>query len=380
MKLKTLTIGLFVFVFSSCSLLKFQPEFGTDPLPKQELNTRLAVRSFYKTFSGEVVQAADSIIHTTDNRDIIMQAIRWKGAATSACARTAFQSGSEIALVDTWLLTRQMDEYLQAHGNEVFGELSSIAEDCAANLYNEIDQLAQRSNDEDHYKQLKSFVERHPLSEDISDWQFSKVDTRLDLIEYLEIPDSLYTTTIGTGAEVMNDFTDRMSVYNEQIQSQLGWEKELIMLTLDNDSLVEPYLARIDSLSQMLNRLAIVAEESPEMMGMIAVRMREELTPLVYDFNSGMRNSIYELAQEREQLQKYLDKQRVLLRDDLQSSGKVLIEETTDNLIRFVKNISWLIIIVVVVLVTVIFGLPFTLGYLLAKARFKPRGLDKKKE
>lgn len=380
MKLKTLTIGLFVFVFSSCSLLKFQADFGTDPLPKQELNTRLAVRSYQKTFSGQVIQAADSIIQLSHDRDIKTQAIQWKGAATSACTRTAFQTSSEIALVDTWLLTRQMDAYLQAYGDEVFGEFSPIAKDCAARLNKEIDHLARRSNEKSHYQKLKSFVEEYPLSTAVDGWHFSKVDTRPDLIEYLEIPDSLYTTTIGTGAEVMSDFTDRISVYNEQIQSQLGWEKELIMLTLGNDSLVEPYLARIDSLSQMLNRLAVVAQESPEMMGVIAVRMREELTPIVHDFNSGMRSSIYELAQERENLQKYLNEQRVLLRDDLQSSGKVLIEETTDNLIRFVRNISWLIIIVVIVLVTVIFGLPFTLGYLLAKARFKPRRMDNKDE
>lgn len=380
MKLKTLTMSLLILALSSCSLIKFQPKFGTESLPKQELNKRLAVRSYFKTFSGEVIQAADSIIELSNDPAIKSQAIRWKGAATAACTRTAFQTDAEIALVDTWLLTRQMDEYLKAHGDEFFGEFSSIAQNCAVGLSEEIEELARRSNDKEHYQKLKSFVADYPLSSTLNDWQFSKIDTRPRLIEYLEIPDSLYTTTIGTGAEVMNDFTDRMSVYNEQIQSQLAWEKELLILTLDNDSLVEPYLARIDSLSQMLNRLAIVAQESPEMMGVIAVRMREELTPIVQDFNSGMRGSIYELAQEREHLQSYLNEQRVLLRDDIQSSGKVLLEETTDNLIRFVRNISWLIIIVVIVLVTVIFGLPFTLGYLLAKARFKPRRMDNKDE
>ncbi|WP_439183749.1 hypothetical protein [Carboxylicivirga taeanensis] len=380
MKYKFILISLLIVSFSSCSLIKFQPKFGTDSLPKQELNTRLAVRSYYKTFSGEVIQAADSIANLSNDPDVKAQAIRWKGAATAACTRTAFQTDAEIALLDTWLLARQMEAYLQAEGENVFGELAPIAQNCAANLCDEIEYLAERSNDEGHFKQLRTFVEQYPMPTEITDWQFNKIDTRLKLIEHLGIPDSLYTSTIGTGAEVMNDFTERMSVYNEQIQSQLAWEKELLLLTLGNDSLTEPYLARIDSLSLMLNRLAIVAQESPEMMGVIAVRLREELAPVVYDFNSGMHRSITELSKEREHLQKYLNEQRVLLRDDLQSSGKVLIEETTDNLIRFIQNISWLIVIVVVILVAVIFGLPFTLGYLLAKARFKSHHSTNKQE
>ncbi|MCG8579893.1 MAG: hypothetical protein MI866_08255 [Bacteroidales bacterium] len=368
-----LPILVSILLLTGCSLLKFQLESPAEALPTQELNTRMAVRSYYKSFSGSVIQAADSIISLTDIQDIKVEAIKWKGAATGACTRTAFQTDAEIALIDTWLLARQMDEYLSA--NDLFGRYSGIAQTCAVELHQKIDSLARRSNHKKHYEKLAAFVREYPLPDDLYEWQFSKFDTRPELIEYLQVPDSLYTSTIGSGAEVMNDFTDRISAYNEQIKSQLAWEKELILLTFENDTLVEPYLARIDSLSLMLNRLAVVAQESPEMMGIIAVRLREELSPLVYDFNSGMRNGINDLSREREQLQNYLDEQRVLLRDDLTESGKVLIEETTDNLIRFVRRISWLIVFVIIVLIGVIFGLPFTLGYLLAKARFKQRSI-----
>lgn len=366
-----LIVTIISIALSSCSLLKFQPQFASESLPKQDLNTRLAVRSYYKSFSGKVIQAADSIVTLSDDLSVKAQAIKWKGAATSACARTAFQTDAEISLVDTWILVRQMDEYLNRYGVEKFGSHSHIATDATKELYEQIDEIAKRSNTKSHYQSLAEFVKSYPLPDDIYEWQFSKTDVRPLLIEHLQIPDSLYTSTIGTGAEVMNDFTDRISVYNDQIKSQLAWEKELLLLTFENDSLVEPYLARIDSLSQMLNRLAIVAKESPEMMGVIAVRMREELSPIMSDFNTGMRSNINELSKEREYLQNYLNQQRELLRDDMTQSGKVLIQETTDNLIRFMRQISWLIVFVVIVLVAVIFGLPFTLGYLLAKARFK---------
>ncbi|MCT4591712.1 MAG: hypothetical protein N4A71_28085 [Carboxylicivirga sp.] len=366
-----LSVILISILLSGCSLLKLQPQFAGEALPKQDLNKRMAVRSFYKNFSGEVMQAADSIFSMSNDLAVKSEAIKWKGAATSACVRTAFQTDAEVALVETWLLTRQMDEYLNSRGEGFFGEFQQIATACSGKLYEDIQKIARRNNHQKDFELLSEFVLNYPVKNDFQDWQFTKMDVRQQLLEHLQIPDSAYTTTVGTGAEVMNDFTDRISVYNDQIKSQLSWEKDLVLLTFQDDSIAQPYLARIDSLSQMLNRLAIVAQESPEMMGVIAVRMREELSPIVSDLNSGMRSSIEELSNERAQLQEYLNTQRVLLRDDMTQSGKELIQETTDNLIRFVRQISWLIIIVVIVLVAIIFGLPFMLGYLLAKARFK---------
>ena len=89
------------------------------------------------------------------------------------------------------------------------------------------------------------------------------------------------------------------------------------------------------------------------------------------DFNKGMAANLAQLAKEREYLQVYLDEQRILIRKDLEESGKVLIQETTDSLAHFIKSISGVLIILVIVLAAVLFGLPFTIGYLLAKARFK---------
>lgn len=109
------------------------------------------------------------------------------------------------------------------------------------------------------------------------------------------------------------------------------------------------------------------------MLGVIAIRMREELSPVIYDFNKGMEANLAQLSREREHLQVYLDKQRVMMRRDLQASGTHLIEETTNNLIRFVKQVSWLIILLVIVLTAVFFGIPFSAGYFLAKARFKTK-------
>ncbi|TLX72328.1 hypothetical protein E9993_18645 [Labilibacter sediminis] len=366
-------LGLILLFLSSCSLVKFNPQFGAESLAKKDLNARMAVRSYYKNFSGIVEQTADSIIAMSPDKDIQRQAIQWKIGATSACAYTAFQSDAEIALVDTWLLARQMDAYLQGAGANDFGEHTALAQKQASELHQQIKAIARKVNTKEHFLKLSSFIDAQPLSDNIHDWHFTRTDKRPLLIEHLEIPDSLYTNTIGTGAEVMNDFTDRISVYNDQLKSQLKWEKDLIVMAFNEDSLAKPYLARIDSLSLMLNRLVIVAQESPEMLGVIAVKMREELSPVMLDFNKGMAANIAELAKEREHLQLYLDEQRVLLKKDIEDSGKTLIQETADSLADLIKSISWVIIIMVIVLALVLFGIPFTAGYFLAKSRYKKK-------
>ena len=54
-------------------------------------------------------------------------------------------------------------------------------------------------------------------------------------------------------------------------------------------------------------------------------------------------------------------------------SKNIQIKETTDNLIRLIKSISWVIIILVIVLTAIFFGLPFTLGFLLGKWRVRKK-------
>jgi len=114
----------------------------------------------------------------------------------------------------------------------------------------------------------------------------------------------------------------------------------------------------------------VILKESPEL---FAVSLREELEPMAHDFTYGMQNSIVQLSEERDELQRYLAEQRVLLKSDLEESGQVLIKESTDNLIRLIKSISRVFIILVVVLTAVFFGLPFALGFLLGKWRVKSK-------
>ncbi|MFV0378912.1 MAG: hypothetical protein ACK5JD_16600 [Mangrovibacterium sp.] len=115
----------------------------------------------------------------------------------------------------------------------------------------------------------------------------------------------------------------------------------------------------------MLDKLAIIASESPEMMGIIAVRMREELSPLVNSMNETLLVSLQILAEQRDSLQVYVDGQREKLSREAGEIGNKMIVTATNSLVTLIRKV----IVYLIVLVLVLFGVPFALGYSFGRMR-----------
>lgn len=96
-----------ILMLNGCSLLKFSLDTGDTPLTREQINTRLTVRAFYKDFSLSVINTADSIYQSTDSLKLKLRAIEWKLRSTSLCAQAAFGNIPEISLLNTWLLCVQ---------------------------------------------------------------------------------------------------------------------------------------------------------------------------------------------------------------------------------------------------------------------------------
>ncbi len=366
-----LLLLVLIFCLYSCSLLKFSVESGIEPLPKQELNTRMAVHSFYQDFVKGMVLVSDSILQTTSNDTLKTNVLRLKIAATEICTSTAYQTVPKSSLMDTWVFCEQLDEYFaseQAKG--LFGDYLPLYNYEMENQKNQIEKIAKSLYSGSQYKSLKSFVEEYAESHPQKSMDFSLVNTRPDLLTYLQIPDTSYVETVGSTPEVFNDLTDRISVYNTQLKNQISWQKEIWAIQWKGDTLATQFLSKADSISVLLKDLAIIAQESPEMMGIIAVRMREELSPLVADMSGGMKDAAMQLSRDREQLQQFIAEQRVVLVEDLNTTGSAFIKDTSEGIALIIQKSAFAIILLLIVMVVIIFGLPFTLGFYLAKAKF----------
>ncbi len=369
-------IVLLLFVStSSCSLLKLSLEGDSEPFSKAALNTRLLVRAFHDDFTNQVVFVADSIRKTSQDFEVQKKAIQWKINTNKASAKAAFQSIPEIALVDTWILSTQMDAYFNTDaGSVVFKAATPLAAQLATKMHQKIQETARALYPEKRYDQLAGFVADYTAKHPFSSLEFPRRNILNELTQHLNVADTTYITTLGSGSQAMSDLSDRIGVFREQLQLQLEWQKELISLNWENDSIADSYLARADSLSVRLDQLATIARESPETMALIAENMRMELLPIVYSFNDGIDGSIIRFAEERSALQKFIDEQRVLAVDDLNTSGKTLITETGESMTEVIKEVSWLLIILALIFALVFGGIPFYAGYLVAKARFQKNG------
>ena len=140
---KNISFALLI-LLSSCSLLKFTIDSNDEPLPKNLLNTRIAVRAFQREFSSGIIAVSDTIIaHTTDT-DIKLNAIAFKKGIVAASSKTAFQAVPELALVDTWVLSKQLTDVMRTDlGKEFMGSEYILVLDEATQLEKRISEIAQ---------------------------------------------------------------------------------------------------------------------------------------------------------------------------------------------------------------------------------------------
>lgn len=148
MKQSLLWRGLLVWACAlaatGCSLLKVSVSSG-DPLPDETLRLRTMTRGFYYDLSSGIAAAADSVVAASPRAATQLAAIRWKIRATRAAVEAAMQSDPEVALADTWILCRRMNEaFAQLPDSLLFGAESSIAREAAARFERRVARLSEQ--------------------------------------------------------------------------------------------------------------------------------------------------------------------------------------------------------------------------------------------
>lgn len=357
-----------ILLLNSCSLMKFSIETPGKPLSSRQLTTRMLVRNFVCEATDKIARSADSIAQlSADNPFFQINAIRWKLNASSAYTRAGYQTVPESSLTDVWVLTRQWNQLMDAQADSLFGDYGALSRETSTQLLADWELLVEKLYSTAEYDKLKRFVSEFSADHPLNAFSTQSPQTLAALLLYLELPDTAYTSTVGTQGEVLSDFADRMGRYQSQLSNGFEWEKDRMQIQWKESGLDEKILARTDSLAHMLDNLATIARESPEMMGIIAVRMREELSPLVSSMNETLLVSLQKLAEQRDSLQVYFDQQRQKLSADAEQLGNSMLVTATDGLVKIIRKV----IVYAIILVLVLFGVPFALGYSFGRMRLR---------
>ena len=370
--LHKIIILTFLLSITSCSLMKLSFESEEIPLEKTQLNTRIAVRSFQNDFSSAIIRVSDSIKNGSNDIEIKLNSIRFKKGLVAASGKTAFQTVPELSLVDTWILCKQLVAVLQTeYGMKFLGPQNKLMLDTANDLELKITHIAKSLLKKERFAKLNSFVIKNAMENPVKSFDFPRTNLLSPLSTHLGVADTSYVKTIGSGAEVLSDIGDRIAIAKEQITQQLSWEKERLTIQWGDVDPSEEILKRADSLNIILNKFALLAQDSPELLGAISSNIRNELMPLIYELNGGLNSSIYKLADERVKMQLYLDELQIKLVADINTTGEHMMEKTATSISTVIKEVAWIVILGVVTLILLLFGIPFMAGFYLAKARFK---------
>jgi hypothetical protein len=334
-------------------------ETSDEPISPIDLNMRVATHQFRDHFSSAVIDAADSI---GSQGELRRAALLWKVGATSAIRSAAFQVSPRDALVDTWVYCAQMARFFrEGEGRDFFGGSQDVAVATSDQLEANAAELARHFAAPEEFESYQSFVGDYAVRFPLREIETSRDSAVPELHEFLGIDPRDAVATVGSLAQVASDLGSRLAVMGDQLPAQTAWRTELLLggSGLDGHQL----RADIGQLTAQLDRIALFVEQSPQLLDESLLHLDEQLTALVATVDEQRIATLEALSQERASLESAVSEQRVLTIEGLQGLSDQLVE----NVLGQVRGMIGQLVFYAILLVLVLFGLPFGIGVLVGR-------------
>lgn len=355
-----------LFLLSGCSLLRFTVSTGESPLPEADSRMRLMSRGFYYAATDEIMATADSIAAGSDDPEIQRRTIRWKLHATRAAVTAAMQQAPELAVLDTWILYRNMDSlFARRPDSLLFGPGSWLARQTAHRLHRKAQYLAKEVLPAERYDLMRQFVAERPVP--TPDQEVESDRTMLPWVDFLRAHGIEPNYPVGTIAEVMADMGDRVGSTVQQTTYALDWTGDLISLRMQQDSLRDRLASQLDSLERDFSRLTAVAADLPGVSREIAAELNAALAQAMATFNAGVDNAFADIDRQRMALQAYVSAER----EALIAQAQTAVDDAVGRVITAVPALVGKIVVWIILLVVILVGLPFLLGFQTGRWREK---------
>lgn len=354
---------------AGCSLLKLNVSTG-DPLPPEDARARLMTRGFYYDLTDGIVRTADSISRSTPDMQTKIRAIRWKIQATRAAVAAAMQPVPEVALADTWILCRRMEDAFAAVPDSLlFGPLTPLARTAAKLFSVRADSLASEVLDPDRYRLMRRFVDEYLAATPPDNGEVAPLNTTLAWVRFLEDNGVEKDYSSGSISEVLADMSDRVGGQTQQMANSLGWSKDILELQLQQDSIRTQVGRQLDSLDTNFRRIVTVMEHIPEISDAVVSSLNDQVQSIISSMNASVDNAFLNIDRQRDELQHYVSAERSALVSDMRAAADDAIRTALEGIPALVgKVVGWLVLLAVVML-----GTPFLLGFWLGGLRTRMR-------
>ncbi len=360
------TILILVFL-SSCSLLKLSIKTAERPLSSEQLLSRVMVRGFYGDFCYQIIECADSIICSTDDVVLELNAIRFKKGATSACAVAVYNAVPDVAMVNTWALVMRMKDMLDCKkGQEYFGCYAAYVAKVCNKLSGSFDTVAMNILEPSCFVQTRKFVCDYSVANPMSDLLFINNDLAVEYASF--VPQSDYTS-VGLLTEVLSDMNDRMGGYSRQIVNDFSWSKDALMLQLKSDSVGGDVKMYADSLRRMFNQTVSIFDSIPIYMFYGSEEFNKRIIQIDEGVQRNVMNLFANITARQQAFEIFVDEQRMAMSSDMDYIAAMAITRIE----RAVPQIVRSIVVWVVILFAALSFVPFLAGFMIGRGKVKKK-------
>jgi len=360
---------------AGCSLISLKsPE---RPLSSRDLNARILTREFSYRFIGVVAQCADDIAANDSDPEVLANALRWKIGAAAESQRAATRLAPMMALLDTWALASQMQQFLSQGrpGGALFGSRQEVALTAASELDEGAQDLARRLIAPGEFGQYQQFVASYTREHPLRNLGF----VRASVVELWSQRTGAGAGTrlvdsIGTIPEAMEDVSERIKITSDALALQTIWRTELVLR--ESGYSQSDIRAALRQLDERLARVSAAAESAPQLVHEAVADVRRSVIDLLRQVDSSAASILETLRTERAALSADVrtEREAVVLaagaeRQAIARDAARIADQVVKSSGEQARALAREVLLLLIVLAIVVLGLPFAAGYLVGRAR-----------
>ena len=358
---------------AGCSLISLKtPE---RPLSARDLNARILTREFSYHFIAVVGQCADDFAANDSDPEVLANALRWKIGAAAESQRAATRLAPMMALLDTWALASQMQQFLSPGraGAALFGSHQEAALTAASELDEGAEALARRLIAPGEFGQYQQFVATYTREHPLKNLQFVRASV-VELWSQSTGTGTKLVDSIGTIPEAMEDVSDRTRIASEALTLQTIWRTELALR--ESGYSQSDIRAALKQLDERLAKVSATAENAPQLLHEAVTDVRHSLIDLLHRVDSSAASILDTLRTERAALSAdvHTEREAVLMAADVER--KAIAQDAAriaDQVVKSsgeqARHLAREVLLLLIVLAIVVLGLPFAAGYLVGRAQ-----------
>lgn len=238
---------------------------------------RTLVIDFAPRYMAQVEHTADYLLaHSTDG-EVRKNALLWKSNGISACFRAACRQDPLAAYLDLWVLCAQTSQYFErTQAAPLFGNDQRLAIETAHSLERQLQDIRSKLGRDLPWPE--DFATEYARRNPIESLYFERPSVVADYIEQVKLPSRELSEAVSGLTADLAELKRLSALYSEFLSKQVRWQAELLVI---NSTQLEPVARSLGSLvlaCQAVDRMAQVAETTPEMVDRQRTALQKSVT------------------------------------------------------------------------------------------------------